>query len=311
MKTDEFLLIGGGGFIGSNLAKYLSAKGERVIVADRACNFTCQNVRYVKFDYFSEEPFEKVLKNVSKVILLSCNFTPNASINDNCPEYFKNISRLISLLDAMKKENINSLYFTSSGGTIYGNGYDTPISESSITNPINYYGILKLTQEKIISLYNKNYGMKNVIFRISNPYGVGQNLKNGVGVITAFIRSILNNEQIKIFGDGAKIIRDYIYINDLCNCFYMMLKKNKYDFIDNNHIFNIGSGVGHSLFDVLKIVEENLKLKGNIKVLPGRASDVSYNVLDNTLIKKTLGIESFTTLESGIMQYCKSFRNNK
>ncbi len=310
MNNEEFLLIGGGGFIGSNLAKYLAFQGESVIVADRTCNFTCQNVKYVKFDFFSDESFENILKNVSKVILLSCNVTPNACINDNYPEYFKNISRLISLLDAMRKENINSLYFTSSGGTIYGEGYASPISEKSITNPINYYGILKLTQEKIISLYNKNYGMKNVIFRISNPYGVGQNLKNGVGVITAFIRALLSNEQISIFGDGSKIIRDYIYINDLCKCIYIMLKNYSSYSLENN-IFNIGSGVGHSLLDVLEIVEDTLKLKGNIKFLPSRDADVSYNVLDNTLIKKTIGVESFTSLESGILQYCKYIRDNK
>lgn len=308
MKTKGILLIGGGGFIGSNLAKYFSEHGEKVIVADRSCKIICKNVSYENFDFYSNEPFERLLKNVSKVFLLSCNITPNKIITDCYFEYCQNITRLVSLLEAMRKNSVNSLYFTSSGGTIYGSGFNSPISEKSITNPINYYGIMKLTQEKIICLYNKNYGMQNVIFRISNPYGIGQNLKNGVGVVTAFISNLLCNKSITIYGDGSKIVRDYIYIDDLCKCIYMLLKT---QFVKTNCVFNIGTGIGYSLVEVLKIIENVLQIKANVRILPPRCVDVEYNVLDNTLLKKTIGIESFTSLEFGIKQYCKYIRNNR
>lgn len=82
------------------------------------------------------------------------------------------------------------------------------------TSPINYYGIMKLTQEIILLMYNELYDMDNVIFRLVNPYGGGQRKASGIGAVTAFLHSIMNEEKLYLYGKGESI-RDYIYIEML------------------------------------------------------------------------------------------------
>ena len=122
--------------------------------------------------------------------------------------------------------------------------------------------------------------MENISLRISNPYGEGQNSNTGVGVITTFADYIMSGKDINIYGDGS-IVRDFIHVKDVANAFYLsLLYKYSNEIIP---VFNIGSGVGLSINDIIQLVEDTFKKKANINYLDGRLFDVKYIMHEGNL----------------------------
>ena len=168
------------------------------------------------------------------------------------------------------------------------------------TNPINNYGIIKLTIEKILLMYNEIYNMENIILRVSNPYGVLQNPQKNIGIISVFLDRIMKDKEVIIYGDG-NTVRDYVEIDDVCKAIESVISyKFKQDVCP---IFNIGSGVGHSINDILKTIEKITEKHANVEYLPSRAIDVKSNVLDINKAKKILNYTCNTDIESGIRKF--------
>ena len=169
------------------------------------------------------------------------------------------------------------ILFLSSGGTVYGNKEAMPIKEEDLPVPINHYGNLKLCIENTIRTFNRQMGLNNIIARISNPYGPGQDYRKGVGFIDAALKKAINKETIEIWGDGF-VVRDYIHIQDVCKMLGSLI-----EYKGSREIFNISSQKGVSQNEILKILH---KLIPDIKVeyLPYRTVDVPKIILDNTNI---------------------------
>lgn len=278
-KEERILVVGGCGFIGSNIVRDLVSKGFKVKVLDK--NIQVNNdieVEYIKGKVSEQDILEKAMTDVNKIIYLKSGIVPSISKNDSIKIYEEEISDAIKLCELSIKNGIKRIVFSSSGGTVYGNIKEkTPIKENQELYPINDYGILKVTIEKIFNMYNETHGMDNIILRIANPYGMGQDIKSGVGAITAFIKSMKKEEVLKIFGDG-NVIRDYIYISDVVNAFYKALCVDTLSGI--RPIFNIGTGVGLSLNEVIEILSIELNLIPKVQYMESRKFDVLYNVLD-------------------------------
>lgn len=295
------LLIGGGGFIGHNISKRMEEKGYAVTVWDIASNSfeSGSGINYCQVDYFSAELTAEQLEDQDYVILLACSVSPQSSMEYETGFYGKDVSRMIYLLDLIKKAGHPRLVFISSGGTVYGNTEIFPITEDMPTNPISHYGILKLTQEKIALMYNELYGMKNIVLRLANPYGWGQKIASGVGAVTSFLECIMKGEKIKIYGDG-NAIRDYILISDVAEMVCRLLNRNVYD---EEPIYNIGTEKGAKLNEIVHSVEELVGKKADIIYYPNRIYDVSKNVLCNRKIKRAIGEYECVPLQKGIELY--------
>ena len=142
--------------------------------------------------------------------------------------------------------------------------------------------------------------MENIILRVSNPYGVWQNPQKNIGIISVFLDSIMKDKEVIIYGDG-NTVRDYVEIDDVCKAIESVISyKFKQDVCP---IFNIGSGVGHSINDILKTIEKITEKHANVEYLPSRAIDVKSNVLDINKAKKILNYTCNTDIESGIMKF--------
>lgn len=304
------LLIGGAGFIGTNLGVCLYKNGYEVTLCDSvkqaALSERLTGMRYVKMDYFEQLPDEELMRQQDMVILLISSLKPEDSMAWPKDGYNKDVIRMIDLLDRMCKCGVNRLVFISSGGTVYGDQNVPKLTESMETYPINHYGIMKLMQEKILLMYNELYGMHNVIFRLSNPYGEGQRMASGIGAVTAFMQRIMHEEEIYVYGQG-EAIRDYIYIEDAVNMMRLFLDRGWDESL--NVLYNIGTGEGHKIIDVLHMAEKIVGKEAIIVPLDKRAFDVKKNVLDITRIRSVIGDYKCRNLEQGMKEYYEILRN--
>lgn len=291
------LVLGGTGFLGINLCEALLACGYEVYAFSRGGDKSeylqqiLSKVRIIKADFTLVENWGNFLTNVDIVFHLISTTKPS---NENLLyEFSTNVIPTIRLLEACRGRNIKLIYF-SSGGTVYGIPKYLPIDECHSTEPISAYGIHKLSVEKCIEYYGRSYGINYIILRIANPYGAYQDFNSGQGIIAIFLEKLKNKKPLEIWGDGENI-RDYIYIKDLINaCMKVITYKG------NKKIFNIGSGKGHTIKEIVQILKKKVSYCVEIKFLPARIQDVSVNVLDISLAKKELNWLPKVTLEAGI-----------
>ena len=281
----KVLVIGGTGFIGLNIVKKLISHNVNVSIYDiKKCDQL--GIDCFEGNIKDDVDFCDIISGFDSIIYLITTVSPKKSMENPELTYIEDIPLLIKTLDACIKNNVRQVIFASSGGTIYGDNNGHKSKEEDFNEPINHYGVGKLTCEKILEMYNKLYGMENISLRISNSYGLGQNPKSGVGVITAFTEQVKNGETINLFGDGS-ITRDFIDVSDVAEAFYLALNWN---FDKNiNPIFNIGSGKGITLKQVVNLVYDVLGKEKNINYLPERPFDVKYSVLDINKAKEYLG----------------------
>ncbi|SCX77154.1 NAD-dependent epimerase/dehydratase family protein [Alkaliphilus peptidifermentans] len=276
----KFLILGGTGFIGRNLIMKLSenAQNEVLCFSKSAPSLSMldsigypEKFSYIKGNYCDMD-FDSLTNEIDVVVHLISTTVP--SNKNHILDLSENIVPTVRLLESCVKNSVKKFIFISSGGTVYGKAPKNPIDEDHPTNPICSYGVQKLTIEKYISLYHHIYGMDYKIIRLSNPYGKFQNLNSGVGAIMNFTVKSIKKEPIIIFGDG-EIVRDYIYIDDaitgIMNVIY-----SKSDI----KIFNLGSGKGTSLNEIIRLLKKVLGFKICVNHYKARDNDVPYNVLD-------------------------------
>ncbi|WP_078500211.1 NAD-dependent epimerase/dehydratase family protein [Paenibacillus selenitireducens] len=293
------LVLGGSGFIGSNLCETLVQLGHHVKIMDRSMkktDFNFTQIEFIEADFTQIEDFKPILQGIDIIYHLISTTVPATSNVNKIYDISSNVCSTIQLLDACVQTGVKKIIFLSSGGTIYGQTEVNLIPEEHPTNPICSYGIQKLTIEKYLYYYNHEYGLDYHIIRLANPYGKGQIGKNGQGVIPIFIRKIMNNEEIQIWGDGSTT-RDYIYIDDATQALCMLL-----EYKGDCKLYNLGSGQGVSLLDIVNCISEVVNIQAKIRFMEARSIDVKSNVLDISKITKELHWEPRKKLKDGIYQ---------
>lgn len=294
----RILIIGGGGFIGSHLVVSFLSKGQNVRVLEhtnRKKNIHHANLEWLIGDYGNKFFLESALKEVDIIFHLSSTTQPQTSNSNPSFDIQSNLINTIALLDQLRYMPKVPIIFLSSGGTIYGIPKQIPIPENHQTQPQCSYGIVKLAIEKYLSFYHLTYGINYRIIRLANPYGPGQlNLKQGV--IGAFLLRVLKNEQLEVWGDGT-IVRDYVFISDTINALLLAA-----DYQGNERIFNIGSGSGRSILEIINTIENITGKKTKTIFSIKREFDVSVSVLDIGLAEKELGWKPIISLDKGLRE---------
>ncbi|MFC5531030.1 NAD-dependent epimerase/dehydratase family protein [Cohnella yongneupensis] len=293
------LVLGGGGFIGTHICEGLLREGHHVRVLgrtqpDKANKLILDNVEWIMGDFSNLETIKKSMMNIDIIFHLVSTTNPKTSNDSPIIDMSSNVIPTLQLLDAAKDQGIKKIIFASSGGTVYGKPSIIPIPETHPTFPTSSYGIHKLTVEKYLHMYFELYGLDYSVMRISNPYGEGQLPDRGQGVVATFLNRSLKNEKIEIWGDGS-VIRDYIYISDVVSAAIKLL-----DYEGKEKIFNIGSGVGKTLIELIEIIEHVANTTLNVNYIGGRKLDVPVNVLDIQRAKKLLLWEPKMSLFEGI-----------
>jgi UDP-glucose 4-epimerase len=292
----KVLVLGGNGFIGSNLVERLVAEGHRVRIYDRSpsrLNVLGQKVEQQNGNFNDITSISQALHDIDIVFHLISGSIPSTSNLSPADDARDNLVDTIGLLECMRKIGITRIVYMSSGGTIYGNSNKDLINEEHSLNPNCSYGIVKLAVEKYLMMYQRLYDFEPVILRVSNPYGPWQSKVGIHGLIGTLLSKAISNERVDIWGDG-EVVRDYIHIKDVIEaCINVMGSK-------STGIFNIGSGVGHSVNEVLKMVEEVTQSKLDVKYSKRRDFDVKKIVLDISNAKKVLNWAPKIAIKDGI-----------
>ena len=299
----KVLVLGGNGFIGSNLSKKLRDLGHSVISFYlNEPDIQCEGVTYIAGNFFDDNEIIPYLKGIDVVYHAISTINPGNSNLKYMQGYQLDFIQSVKLCDWAKKYNFRIIYL-SSGGSVYGRQVIMPIEEERCSIPINHYGNLKLCVENTFRTFNCQFGTDIIIARIANPYGPGQDYSKGVGFIDAVLKRGLNKEVVEIWGDGS-IIRDYIYIEDVCNMLGFLL-----DYQGVEKVFNISSGVGTSQNEILEIVRSLLP-ELSVSYLPARSVDVDDIILDNSKILSVFE-EKILSVKKGIEKYYDFLLNEK
>lgn len=294
-------VIGGTGFIGRVVVRKLLDRGRGVRVIGRRAQAPTHldgRAEYLSGDYGNYEFMESALDGMDEIVDLAYSTVPKSSFDDPVHDITYNLPQAVSLLQAVAaRQGIRKLLIVSSGGTVYGDALNLPITEDHPTNPISPYGITKLAAEKYGLMYRRLYDLPVVIVRPGNAYGEWQLPFRGQGFIATAIATILRRGQITVFG-GDQIVRDYVYVEDVADGIISAMESGR-----PGYCYNLGSGVGRTTNQILQLISEHADIFGypvRIKQQPVRPFDVLMNVLDSGRLRDETGWKDAVDLREGI-----------
>ncbi len=319
----SILVTGGTGYIGSHTVVELLNDEKEVIVIDDFSNsqpdvidkikeITGKNFKFYQIDYSNREELEKVFKeNKIDIVINFAGFKAvGESVKMPLKYYYNNVSGTIILLQTMQKYNCKKYIFSSSA-TVYGEPEKVPLTEDcKIGGTTNPYGTSKLFIEHILKdLYHSDNSWDICILRYFNPVGSHESGKlgeepNGIpNNLMPYIVRVANGQlpELSVFGndyptkDGTGV-RDYIHVVDLAKGHVCALRK-----LENEpsglFIYNLGTGNGYSVLDMVAAFEKVTGKKVHYKIAPRREGDIDVCYADSTKAKRELGWEATKTLE--------------
>lgn len=292
MSQDGVLLLGGG-FIGIALANRLAEDGRQVHVITRHPPPSNAGPFVVHVgDLGDPALLEELAPQCGTVVHLASATLPGSSARNPARE-LDNLSPMLRLLEIIQNwENVH-LIFMSSGGTVYGNPTEIPVSENSPLIPLSNHGAGKVALESFLHAFRAT-GHPVTILRASNAYGPGQSMRAGFGLIRTLLEHARSGESVEIWGGGNNV-HDFVYIDDVveaCKRFIEMPQ--------DSDTYNLGSGVGYSVKQVMRIIEEVTGIELKTIFRPARRSDVQSVVLDISKLEARLSWKPETSLEEGV-----------
>jgi UDP-glucose 4-epimerase len=324
----KILVTGGLGFIGSHTVVELQQAGYEVVIIDNLYNSKIEvlesitSITSIKPSYFNIDLRNKIavedfFKNnkIDGIIHFAASKAVGESVNNPLLYYENNISTLVYLLQEMKKHKLSNFIFSSSC-TVYGQADELPITENAPTKPAESpYGNTKQIGEEIIRESCKANGLKAIALRYFNPIGAHETANIGelpIGVPQNLIPFVTQTaagirKELSVFGDNyptkdGTAVRDYIHVVDLAKAHIAALERllknnNKKDF----EVFNVGTGTGSSVLEVIQAFEKVSKTQLNYKIVGRREGDITSAFADTTLAKVELGWKTEKTLEEALL----------
>lgn len=295
LRGQRCLVLGGGGFVGTNLLRRLGAEGASVRAFGRRPKADDGfGGHWIEGEFSDQAAVARALDGMDVVFHLLGGSNPAASNHDPAGELARAVTQNGELIAAAAARKVKKFVFISSGGTVYGPASAIPISEDAATDPISAYGLSKLFIEKTLGLFHAIDGLDYRILRVANPYGPFQWPNRAQGIVATILHRALRGEPLEIWGDGS-VVRDYLHIEDVCDGFVRAAVVET-----DMRIFNIGSGKGTSLNELTAIAAQAADRPINVIYKPGRAADVPVNVLDCSRARDILGWVPRIGLEEGL-----------
>tara|TARA_R110000850_G_scaffold125699_8_gene244233 strand:- start:776 stop:1654 length:879 start_codon:yes stop_codon:yes gene_type:complete len=278
----KVLITGGEGFVGRNVVRLLGGQGIETI------SFSSR-----QGDFGNRQDCQRMLRGVDTVIHLAWTSVPASSMGAPIDDVEQNVVGSLRLMETCIEAGVRRFVFMSSGGTVYGVPQELPIRESHPLSPISSYGITKVMVESYLMAFCRSGDLDAVILRGANAYGAGSNGQKFQGVIGAWLRRLALGEEITLY--GGDVVRDYVFVEDFARAVVLATIK-----AGPGEIYNIGSGEGHALSEVLDRIKVVTGMVPQIKNEASRGFDVPANVLDSTLAKAQLDWETEVSLDEGI-----------
>jgi UDP-glucose 4-epimerase len=256
------LITGGLGFIGSNLAIRLVEEGAQVTLVDNMIPRQGGNLFnispiadkvHVNFsDVRNQLSVDHLVQGQEYIFHLAGQVNHVESVRNPIQDLDINCRGTLVLLEACRRFNRDARIIFSGTRGEYGASVHLPVDENHPTNPKGIYAVTNLTAEKMILVYHDIHKIQGICLRITNTYGERHQMQHDeFGVMNWFIRKAMDDETIPVFGDGM-ILRDFLYVGDLVDCFLMMVTCPQ----AYGEVFNVGTGVPITFIDVArKIVD--------------------------------------------------------
>ncbi|MGQ9468444.1 MAG: SDR family NAD(P)-dependent oxidoreductase [Nitrososphaerales archaeon] len=303
MGRQKVLVTGGAGFIGSHLVdKLVNTEFEVVVLDDFSSGFEGNlehalkngKARLVKGDVRNFNVVSRAAKGCKCVFHLAC-FIPNAfghaiSSSEASPELDMDVTikGTLNILQCARLNNMKVLF--ASSGAVYGEPKSLPVKEDDQVQPVSPYGASKAAAELYCEVYKRLHGLKIVTARLFNTYGPRQKKYLMYDVL---VRLRKNPRQLTIYGSGEQV-RDFTFVEDMVNILMLLME-------GCEGVFNLGSGEGERVKDVVRIICEEMGVDPEI-TYTGKSwvSDINALVADISRLKKSVGYEPNTTLSEGV-----------
>lgn len=303
-------ITGANGFIGRYVAEQLAGASEYEVLAvvrspEGRTYFEEKNISSASCELESRQACEDLINRVDVLIHLAHSSAPMSAINDLTASAVKNLVPSLNLLEAIDNSGKPvRLVYGSSGGTVYGAGQRRPFLETDPCAPQTVYGIQKYTVENYIRHYMGAHEMNAVILRISNPYGVLLDSNRKQGLIGVALNRMRHDQVIQVYGNPENI-RDYLHLDDLVRAFARAIEADL-----KGEIFNIGSGLGFSVNEILDKLDQYMGFEGRREYVsnPQAESLADWSVLDNSKAGDLLGWHPEIELDQGLKALCQSVK---
>ena len=300
----KYVITGGAGFIGNNIAKLLIKKGHDVDIIDNLHTGRKENLKeiidkinFYQIDIQKKNDLEKIIKNCDGIFHEAALTAVPESFEKPKEYHDVNVIGTKNIFEIAQKENIRAVYASSS--SIYGDVKNTPIKENADRKPINPYGQTKLDDELLAEKLSKN-NVSIIGLRYFNVYGIGQ-IGSYAGVITKFLENIKNQKSFIVNGNGNQI-RDFIHVKDIAQAnITAMESKTK------NGFFNIGTGIPTSINDLAKLMVELSNHKHEIIHGPQLEGDIEISQADMNFTNKSFNWSHKINLKEGLRDLIKNY----
>lgn len=318
-KNRNVLILGGMGFIGSNLAIKLIELGAKVTIVDSMLpqyGGNLANIEPIKdtvrinySDIRDTYTMDYLVRNMDVIYSMAGQTSHIESMTDPMTDLDINARSQLSILESCRKHNPEVKILYASTRQLYGKPQYLPVDEKHPVVPVDVNGINKLAAEEYYSLYSKVYGMKCVSLRLTNTYGPRQHLhgeKQGFAGI--FVRRAIDGEEIKIFGDG-KQLRDFNYIDDVVDAFLLAT--------DNEavygNVYNLGADNYYSLLQFVDYLKQNTSFEFNVIPFPEERKKIDIGDFYSSykLFHEVTGWKPSIELEEGLKRTIEYFKPRK
>ena len=277
----------------------ISVFGGTGFIGSRFCELYANEVCKIPRDIY---------KPSSKDVLYFISTTSNYSVFDDLQiDIQTNLSVLMKVLENCKEKNLVFNFISS--WFVYGKTEDLPASENSVCNPKGFYSITKRCAEQLIISYCETFGIKYRILRLANVYGEGDvSVSKKKNALQFLIKEVVNDQDINLY-DGGKNIRDFIYVDDVCQAIKMCISR-----ANVNDIINVGSGQPHQFLDLMNYCLMKTKSKSKIiSVMPTdfhNIVQVKNMYLDTTKLKE-LGFRQRVSISDGLDKIIQKYQKEK
>lgn len=304
----NILVTGGAGFIASQVAERYLQEGHQVTVLDNLASGFEANIP-AQANWINKDLCDEDLIDIFKANSFDCvshhaaHIDVRASVLNPRRDAEINILGTLNLLEAMRQTGTGQIIFASTGGAIYGEPIELPLTESSQARPLCPYAVSKWTCEHYIELYRRLYSLNYVILRYPNVYGPRQNPYGEAGVNAIFIGMMLAGKQPTIYGDGEQL-RDYTFVEDIVEANNLALKHM------DNQTYNIATGLGTSVNAIYSTLQQIIGFKTEAHYQPSRLGEIDKTYMSSQKIKNHWGWEPTVQLKEGLKQTVAWFETN-
>jgi len=310
----KYLVTGGAGFIGSNLVRFILAKGHGAVVLDNFATGKKENmhdfrdkITFIEGDIRDRKTVDKAVAGVTAIFHEAALGSVPRSVEDPATAHDVNVNGTLTVLEAARAARVKRVIFAASSSA-YGDSPESPKVETMPPQPISPYAANKVACECYLRAYAACYGMETLALRYFNVFGPYQDPFGAyAAVIPAFVSKLLKAERPTIFGDGEQS-RDFCYIDNICEANW--LAANAPAKVCDGNVMNIACHASTSLNQIYRLLQQLMKVDIAPVYAPVRAGDVKDSLADISRAKQVIGYQPKVYFDEGLRKAIHWYTEN-